>query len=194
MKTILSLTATITLLGLISLAVAESKSTKPATRAKAAASSSSEKPAASAAPGKTAAVESAKVAAKAGATETPAPVKSASTKPKTRETKVPVAKQETSGSAKPAKTAEKPAAKNPLTPAQEDKLLVLLNEGTVEELDAIPGVATTRADSIISARPFASVHEIILVEGVGNATFEKILAHGKTLTQRPATVEIARKS
>jgi len=64
----------------------------------------------------------------------------------------------------------------------------------VEELDAIPGVATTRADSIISARPFASVHEIILVDGVGNATFEKILAHGKTLTQRTVVVETNRKS
>jgi DNA uptake protein ComE-like DNA-binding protein len=63
----------------------------------------------------------------------------------------------------------------------------------VEELDAIPGVATTRADSIISARPFASVHEIILVEGVGNATFEKILAHGKNLTQRPVVAETNRK-
>ena len=50
MKTILSLTATLTLLGLISLAVAESKSTKPATRAKAAASTESGKTAASTAP------------------------------------------------------------------------------------------------------------------------------------------------
>jgi len=71
-----------------------------------------------------------------------------------------------------------------LTPTQEDKLLALLNEGTVEDLDAIPGIAATRADSIVSARPYASIHEIILVEGVGNATFEKILAFGKTLTQR----------
>jgi len=88
---------------------------------------------------------------------------------------------------------EEPAVKSSLTPAQEDKLLALLNAGTMEELDAIPGVAATRADSIISARPFASVHEIILVEGVGNATFERILAHGKTLTQRPVVAETTRK-
>ena len=81
-------------------------------------------------------------------------------------------------------SAPAPAAKLDLTPTQEDKLLALLNEGTVEDLDAIPGIAATRADSIVSARPYASVHEIILVEGVGNATFEKILAFGKTLTQR----------
>lgn len=78
-------------------------------------------------------------------------------------------------------------AKLPLTESQEGKLLVLLNEGTVEDLDAIPGIAATRADSIVSARPYGSVHEIILVEGVGNATFEKILAYGKTLTQRSGT-------
>lgn len=71
-----------------------------------------------------------------------------------------------------------------LTPTQEDKLLTLLNEGTVEDLDAIPGIAATRADSIVSARPYASIHEIILVEGVGNATFEKVLAFGKSLNQR----------
>ncbi len=180
MKTILSLTATITLLGLISLAVAESKATKST---KAAPSAASTKPAPSAASTKPApSVDSGKTTAKP---EGSATSKSASAKPRSK-----------GASAAPAgeKATEKPVAKNPLTPAQEDKLLVLLNEGTLEELDAIPGVASTRADSIISARPFASVHEIILVEGVGNATFEKILAHGKTLTQRPVVAETNRKS
>jgi DNA uptake protein ComE-like DNA-binding protein len=171
MKTILSLTATVTLLGLISLAVAESKATKST---KPAPSTASTKPAPSA--------ESAKMPAKS---EGSAISKSASVKPRS--------KGATAAPAGDPKT-EKPVAKNPLTPAQEDKLLVLLNDGTLEELDAIPGVASTRADSIISARPYASVHEIILVEGVGNATFEKILAHGKTLNQRPVVAEANRKS
>lgn len=73
-----------------------------------------------------------------------------------------------------------------LTPSQEDKLLTLLNKGTKEELDAINGIAATRAESIISARPFSKVHEIILVPGVGNATFERILEHGKGLSQAGA--------
>ncbi len=180
MKTILSLTATITLLGLISLAVAESKATKST---KAAPSAASTKPTPSAASTKPApSADSGKTTAKS---EGSATSKSASANPRSK-----------GASSAPAgeKATEKPVAKNPLTPAQEDKLLVLLNEGTLEELDAIPGVASTRADSIISARPYASVHEIILVEGVGNATFEKILAHGKTLTQRPVVAETNRKS
>ena len=99
--------------------------------------------------------------------------------------KAPSGKSATRSKAKaPDGTAPAPVATLDLTPTQEDKLLTLLNEGTVEDLDAIPGIAMTRADSIVSARPYASVHEIILVEGVGNATFEKILAFGKTLTQR----------
>jgi len=82
-----------------------------------------------------------------------------------------------------------PAATTPkvsLTPSQEDKLLTLLNKGTKDELDAINGIAATRAESIISARPFNKVHEIILVPGVGNATFERIMEHGKSLSQTGA--------
>jgi DNA uptake protein ComE-like DNA-binding protein len=73
-----------------------------------------------------------------------------------------------------------------LTPTQEDKLLGLLNDGTTDDLTAISGIAATRAEAIVSARPFQNVHEIMLVPGVGGATFERILAHGKTLTQPAA--------
>lgn len=203
MKTILSLVSAATLLGLITLAVAESKSAKSAMPS-------------SASPSETVAVNTA-------GPETTAPAKPArcaknAPKPSMEPSMEPsvesssnavpasapksrsVGKTASPAKASPAKATadsrpaaspkapakEKEKAENPLTPAQEDKLLVLLNEGTVEELDAIPGVAATRADSIISARPFASVHEIILVEGVGSATFEKILAHGKSLTRRSA--------
>ncbi len=76
-----------------------------------------------------------------------------------------------------------PTAKSLLTPSQEGKLLALLNKGDTDELEAIPGVAATRAASIAKARPFSDIHEVILVEGIGDATYEKILAHGKTLNQ-----------
>jgi len=166
MKTILSLSAvlaTIAALGLIPLALADSKEMK----------------------------ETALPGASERATS---PSKTPSSSKKNPEAEKPLAVAES-----PAKTSPKPKTKTTvsaapnrsakteepsLTPTQEDKLLMLLNEGTVEDLDAIPGIAATRADSIVSARPYASIHEIILVEGVGNATFEKILAHGKTLTQR----------
>jgi DNA uptake protein ComE-like DNA-binding protein len=97
--------------------------------------------------------------------------------------KAPVAKKnETTSKTAPSVTTPKIA----LTPSQEDKLLTLLNKGTKEELDAINGIAATRAESIISARPFSKVHEIILVPGVGNSTFERILEHGKGLSQAGA--------
>lgn len=171
MKTILSLSAvlaTIAALGLIPLALADSKEMKENALPKASekATSPSKTPSSS--------KKNPEAVTPLAAAETPAKT---STKSKTKaKTTAPTAATAPNGSAKTQETS--------LTPTQEDKLLALLNEGTVEDLDAIPGIAATRADSIVSARPYASIHEIILVEGVGNATFEKILAHGKTLTQR----------
>ena len=79
-----------------------------------------------------------------------------------------------------------PAAALDLTPTQQDKLLALLNEGTAVELAAISGIAATRAGAIVGARPFQKVHEVILVPGVGEATFDRIIRHGKTLTRAAA--------
>jgi DNA uptake protein ComE-like DNA-binding protein len=168
MKTILSLSAvlaTIAALGLIPLALADSKEMKET-----ALPGASEK---ATSPSKTPSSSKKNPEAVTPLADAETPAKT-STKSKTKaKTTAPTSP---SGSATSEETS--------LTPTQEDKLLALLNEGTVEDLDAIPGIAATRADSIVSARPYASIHEIILVEGVGNATFEKILAHGKTLTQR----------
>ncbi len=84
--------------------------------------------------------------------------------------------------AAPREAAEKTeAAKPSLTTAQAGKLLSLLNEGSLEELDAIPGIARTRAGSIIDARPFSDVREIVLVDGIGDATYGKILAYGRNM-------------
>jgi hypothetical protein len=166
MKTILSLSAvlaTIAALGLIPLALADSKEMKETALPGASEKASS--------PSKTPSSTKENPEAEKPRAVAESPAKT-SPKPKTKTTVSTTANRS-------AKT-EEPS----LTPTQEDKLLILLNEGTVEDLDAIPGIAATRADSIVSARPYASIHEIILVEGVGNATFEKILAHGKTLTQR----------
>ena len=166
MKTILSLSAvlaTIAVLGLIPLALADSKEMKETALPGASERATS--------PSKTPSSSKKNPEAEKPLAVAVSPAKT-SPKPKTKTTVSTTANRS-------AKT-EEPS----LTSTQEDKLLMLLNEGTVEDLDAIPGIAATRADSIVSARPYASIHEIILVEGVGNATFEKILAHGKTLTQR----------
>ena len=175
MKTILSLSAvlaTIAALGLIPLALADSKEMKETALPGASERATS--------PSKTPSSSKKNPEAEKPLAVAESPAKT-SPKPKTKTT-VSTTANPANRSAAPNRSAktEEPS----LTPTQEDKLLMLLNEGTVEDLDAIPGIAATRADSIVSARPYASIHEIILVEGVGNATFEKILAHGKTLTQR----------
>ena len=94
---------------------------------------------------------------------------------------------ETSKTAASAKAATAPVkAVANLTPSQVDKVLALLNQGTKEELAAIKGVAGTRAESIVSARPFKSVDDLILVPGVGDVTVNRIVEYGIKTNQTSA--------
>ena len=124
----------------------------------------------------------------------------ADTPAKTETTSPPAApdKKETTKKA-PAKAAEKPAAKpakpaagavdpadqvlldhadkelKKLTPAQNAALLKLGNEGTPEELLTIPGIGETKAAAIKKARPLKSAAQLIMVDGIGEATFNGIV-------------------
>ncbi len=70
-----------------------------------------------------------------------------------------------------------------LSSTEEAEVLTLLNEGSEEELASIRGIALTRAEAIVNARPYYSVYEVILVSGVGDVTFERIIEHGKNRSQ-----------
>ncbi len=79
---------------------------------------------------------------------------------------------------------EKPSAKvealaQTLTDSQRTALLSLFNTGHVNALNAIPGVGETRSAAIIQGRPYAIVTEVLKVEGVGDGTFAKMIAHAK---------------
>ena len=53
-----------------------------------------------------------------------------------------------------------------------------INEGTIEQLDTLPGIGPATAQKIIEFRenngPFLTVEEIMLVSGIGPATFERL--------------------
>ncbi len=62
-----------------------------------------------------------------------------------------------------------------LTPAQTTNLLKLANEGTPAELQAIPGVGEVKAAALNKARPFKSADQLIMVDGIGEVTFDGIV-------------------
>lgn len=127
-------------------------------------------------------------------TKPAAPAKEAAAKVATKETKETAKKAE----AKPAeKKAEekKPAEKKPgemseadkelmahaskesakLDAGQKKKLLDLVNTGDDKALEAVPGIGEAKAAHIKKARPLKSVDDLIMVEGIGEKTFDDIV-------------------
>lgn len=62
-----------------------------------------------------------------------------------------------------------------LTPTQTKKLLDLLNDGKPADLQQMPGIGEAKAEAVKKARPFKSADQLIMVEGVGEATFDGIV-------------------
>ncbi len=62
-----------------------------------------------------------------------------------------------------------------LTPAQTTNLLKLANEGTPEDLQTIPGVGEIKAAALKKARPFKTADQLIMVDGIGEVTFDGIV-------------------
>lgn len=52
--------------------------------------------------------------------------------------------------------------------------VVSINNGTLEELDTLPGIGPSTAQKIIDARPFGTVEDLMNVPGIGDSTFEKL--------------------
>jgi DNA uptake protein ComE-like DNA-binding protein len=62
-----------------------------------------------------------------------------------------------------------------LTAAQKTKLLEILNTGDDKALNDLPGVGMIKSGHIKKARPFKGVNDLILVEGIGEKTFDEIV-------------------
>lgn len=86
--------------------------------------------------------------------------------------------------------AKKSAAK--LTPTQKKKLLELVNTGDDKSVQELPGIGAVKAESIKKARPFKGVEDLILVDGIGEATFDGIVkwaGEPKKPEEKPAPKE-----
>lgn len=81
--------------------------------------------------------------------------------------------------------AEKAAAK--LTPTQAARLLDLVNTGDAKALQAMPEIGEVRAKAIQKARPFPTVAALAEVDGIGEVTFDGIIAWTKKGMKTEAT-------
>lgn len=63
-----------------------------------------------------------------------------------------------------------------LTATQKEKLLDYANKGDVKALTAVDGVGEVKAKAIIAERPFTNGEGLIMVDGIGEGTFDNILA------------------
>lgn len=58
-----------------------------------------------------------------------------------------------------------------------EKLTVDLNEADLETLQQLPGIGESLAERIISGRPYQQVEDLLQVQGLGTARFERIKSH-----------------
>jgi DNA uptake protein ComE-like DNA-binding protein len=70
-------------------------------------------------------------------------------------------------------------AADSLTSAESSKLLEIINKGEAKELTSLPGIGGTRAAAVKKARPLKTTTDLLSIEGIGETTFEQIVAHAK---------------
>lgn len=67
-------------------------------------------------------------------------------------------------------TTEKAKSAVKLAPGQK----ININTATKEELDALPGIGSAKAQAIIDGRPYQKIEDIMKVKGIKEGTFNKI--------------------
>lgn len=77
-----------------------------------------------------------------------------------------------------------------LSQEEVSSLIEMLNKATREELHLLQGVENVRAKAIIDARPFERLNELMLLDGFGEKTVQKLvttamLQHGVFAAEKP---------
>jgi DNA uptake protein ComE-like DNA-binding protein len=76
-------------------------------------------------------------------------------------------------------SAKAAAAAKTLTPSQKTKLMEILNAGDDKAIQSLPGIGPVTSAAIIKGRPYADSLDVLKVDGIGEATFVKLVAHAK---------------
>lgn len=66
-----------------------------------------------------------------------------------------------------------------LTPTQGKKLMAIINEGDEEALTALPNIGPKLAAAIKKARPVKEAVDLVLIDGIGEATLSGLVKHAK---------------
>ena len=77
------------------------------------------------------------------------------------------------------KTVEGHTIQHLSTPAK-NSLIVNLNAASAEELESLPGIASSRADQIITHRPYSSVDELSRLKGITLRVINQLRPFAKT--------------
>ena len=68
-----------------------------------------------------------------------------------------------------------------LSSKQSRKLEKIINQGSLEELVEIDGIAEGRAKTIVAGRPYREVKELMLIKGFGYSIVASVIMHGSNL-------------
>ncbi len=90
-------------------------------------------------------------------------------------------------------SAKSEALAKTLTPTQKSKLMDILNDGDDKAVQSLPGIGESIAAAVKKARPLKEPVDILKVEGIGDATFAKIVAHAKAGFPGPEAKEEVKK-
>ena len=66
-----------------------------------------------------------------------------------------------------------------LTPTQEKKLLAIINDGDDDALTSLPGIGPKLAAAVKKARPVKDAADLVLIDGIGEATLKNLVKHAK---------------